>query len=64
MRATDTHVLVFVITTARVLEECEIWLAFGQNKNFRYIAADTSAAELVDDLVQGLVVHVHPLRLW
>ena len=30
VRATDTHVLVFVITTARVLEECEIWLAFAK----------------------------------
>ena len=46
VHATDTDVLVLAIATASVLEGCEIWLAFGHNKNFRYIAAHTIAAEL------------------
>ena len=44
---TDT---VLATATSRVLEGCEIWLAFGHNKNLgMYIAAHTIAAELGDD---------------
>ena len=48
LHAMDTDVLVYVIAiaTASALEGCEIWLAFGHSKNFRYIAAHTIAAEL------------------
>jgi len=46
LHATDTNVLVLAIVTASVLEAgCEIWLALGHNKNFRYIAAHTIATE-------------------
>ena len=55
VHATDTDVLVLTIATASVLEGCEIWLAFGHNKNFRYIAAHTIAAELGDDWCKGLL---------
>ena len=43
------------IATARALEGCEIWLAFGHGKNFRYIAANTIAAELGDDWCKGFL---------
>ena len=55
VHATDTDVLVLAIATARVLEGCEIWLAFGHNKNFRYIAAHIITAELGDDWCKGLL---------
>ena len=55
VHATDTDVLVLAIATASVLERCEIWLAFGHNKNFRYIAAHTITAELGDDWCKGLL---------
>ena len=55
VHATDTDVLVLAIATARALEGCEIWLAFGHSKNFRYIAANTIAAELGDDWCKGLL---------
>jgi len=55
LHATDTDVLVLAITTASVLEGCEIWLGFGHKKNFRYIAAHTIAAELGDDWCKGLL---------
>ena len=55
VHATDTDVLVLAIATARMLEGCEIWLAFGHGKNFRYIAAHTIAAVLGDDWCKGLL---------
>jgi len=55
LHATDIDVLVLAITTASVLEGCEVWLAFGHNKHFRYIAAHTIAAELGDDWYKGLL---------
>ena len=51
----DTDVLVLSIATANVLKECEILLAFGHSKNFRYIAAHTIAVELGDDWCKGLL---------
>ena len=38
-------------------------MKFGYNKNFKYNAFHIIVAELGDDLVQGLVVHAHLLRL-
>ena len=37
LHATDTDVLVLAITTASVLEGCEIWLAFSHSKNFMQV---------------------------
>ena len=55
VHATDTDVLVLAIGIARTLEGCEIWLAFGHSKNFRYIAAHTITAELGGDWYKGLL---------
>ncbi len=55
MHATDTDVLVLAIATASMLEESEIWLAFGHAKNFRYIAAHSIAAVLGDDRSKALL---------
>ena len=53
VHVTDTDVL--TIATARTLEGCEIWLAFGHSENFRYIAAHTIGAELGGDWCKGLL---------
>lgn len=45
--AFDTDVLALVITTMRVLEGCDICLAFSRGKNFSYIAAHTIQLHLV-----------------
>ena len=47
VHATDTDVLVIAIITARLLEGCKIWLAFGRNKNI--------AAKLGDNWYKGLL---------
>ena len=47
------------IFTSRILEGCEIRLAFGHGKNFRYIAAHSIAAILGDDWCKGLLF-IHP----
>ena len=51
VHAPDTDVLAI----ARVLEGCEIWIAFGHNKTYRYITAHTIAAELGNDWYKGLL---------
>jgi len=56
LNATDTDVLVVAIATASALEGCEIWLAFGRNKHFRYIVAHMIAAEFTDDWYKGLLI--------
>ncbi len=55
VHATDTDVLVLAIATVRVLDGCEIWLAFGHGRNFRYIAVHTIAAVLGHERSKGLV---------
>ena len=51
-----TDIDVLAIATTRVLEGCKIWLTFGHNKNFRYTAVHTIAAELGDDWYKGLLL--------
>ena len=46
VHATDTDVLVLAIATVRVLDGCEICLAFGHGRNFRYITVHTIAPVL------------------
>ena len=46
IQATDTDVVVLAIRTAAILHECEIWVAFGHGKTFRYISAHSIAAAL------------------
>ena len=43
------------IATIRVLDGCEIWLAFGHGRNFRYIAVHTIAAVLGHERSKGLL---------
>ena len=35
IQATDTDVVVLAITTANSIQDCELWVAFGQGKTFR-----------------------------
>ncbi len=55
VHATDTDVLLLAIATASMLEESEIWLAFGHAKSFRYIAAHSITAVLGDDRSKALL---------
>ena len=43
------------ISTATVLEGCEIWLAFGHGSKFWYIAAHTIATALGEDYSKDLL---------
>ena len=59
IHATDTDVLVLAIATASSLNDCEIWLAFGHGKNFRYIAVHDIAAHLGGERSKALLfLHV------
>jgi hypothetical protein len=55
IHATDKYVLVLAIAVASVMNECELWLAFGHGTKFRYIAAHTIADELGADKSWGLL---------
>ena len=55
VHATDTDVLVLAIATVRVLDGYEISLAFGNSRNFRYIAVHTIAAVLGHERSKGLL---------
>ena len=55
IQATDTDVVVLAIRTANILKDCELWVAFGHGKHFRYIAAHSIADELDDESCQGLL---------
>ena len=55
IQATDTDVVVLAIRTASVLEGCELWVAFGHGKTFRYIAAHSMATKLGAESCQGLL---------
>ena len=46
IQATDTDIVVLAVRTAAILHECEIWVAFGHGKTFRYISAHSIAAAL------------------
>ena len=53
--ATDTDVLVLTIYTISQFENCELWLAFGHAKHFRYIPAHLIATRLGKDVSFGLL---------
>lgn len=61
LHATDTNVLVLTICTISQFENCELWLAFGHNKHFRYIRAHLIAIflgkDVSFDLLFLLLVH-------
>jgi hypothetical protein len=55
LHATDTNVLVLTICTISQFENCELWLAFGHAKHFRYIPAHLIATRLGKDVSFGLL---------
>ena len=55
IQATDTDVVVLAITTANSIQDCELWIAFGHGKTFRYILAHAIAAQLGAETSLGLL---------
>ena len=53
--ATDTDVVVIAIAVASVLENCEIWVAFGHGSKVRYIPCHQIAVNLGSDTSMGLL---------
>jgi len=54
IQATDTDVVVLAIKTANSIQDCELWIAFGHGKTFRYISAQAIATQLGAESSQGL----------
>lgn len=46
LRTVDTNVLVLAVSTVALLENTEMWVAFGTGKHFRYIPAHDIASQL------------------
>ena len=55
IQVTYTDVVVLAITTANSIQDCELWIAFGHGKTFRYISAHAIAAQLGAESSQGLL---------
>jgi hypothetical protein len=55
IQATDTYVVVLAITIADTIQDCELYIAFGHGKTFRYISAHAIAAQLCAESSQGLL---------
>ncbi len=55
IQATDTDVVVLAVATASVLHGCDIWVAFGHGKTFRFIAAHDIATRLGTASACGLL---------
>ena len=53
--ATDTDVVVIAIAVASLLENCEIWVAFGYGSKLRYIPCHQIATNLGSDASWGLL---------
>ena len=53
--ATDTNVVVIVIAVASVLDNCEIWVAFGYGSKVRYIPCHQIAINIGSDASWGLL---------
>ena len=57
IQTVDTDVVVLAVTVAQTLQpEDELWLAFGNGKNFRYLAAHEIAAGLGPEKARALPV--------
>ena len=56
IHATDTDVVVLTIAVSSVLQDCEIWVAFGHGSRLRYIPCHLIAAELGSDASWGLLL--------
>jgi hypothetical protein len=55
IHATDTDVVVLAIRTANFLHGCDLWVAFGHGKTFRYVSAHGIATVLGAEASQGLL---------
>jgi hypothetical protein len=56
IHSSDTDVVVLAVATASVIDTHELWVAFGQGNNFRYIGAHSIAAHLGSDMSWGLLL--------
>ena len=54
MHATYTDVVVLAIVVSRVLQDSEIWVAFGHGSKLRFIPCHLIAAKLVNVGTRGL----------
>ena len=56
IHATDTDVVVLAIAVSSVLQNCEIWVAFGHGSRLRHIPCHLIANELGDEASWGLLL--------
>ena len=60
IHATDTDVVVLGIAVSKILENCEIWVAFGHGSRVRYIPCHLIAAES-GGVTSDAVMFVHAI---
>ena len=53
--ATDTGVVVIAVAVSNILQNCEVWIAFGYDNKLRYIPWDRTANKLGTDASCGLL---------
>lgn len=56
IQATDTDVVVIAITVSSLLEDSEIWVAFGHGNQLRYIPCHLISSTLGTDASRGLLL--------
>ena len=55
IQATDTDVVVIAVSASTSMPNCEIWIAFGNGSNLRYIPCHTISEKLGTDSSRGLL---------
>ena len=53
--ATDTGVVVIEVAVSSILQNCEVWIAFGHDNKLRYIPCHRIANKLGTDASSGLL---------
>ena len=53
--ATDTGVVVIAVAVSSILQNCEVWIAFGHDNKLRYIPCHRIVNKLGTDASSGLV---------
>ena len=53
--ATDTGVVVIAVAVSSILQNCEVWIAFGHENKLRYIPCHRIANKLGTDAFSGLL---------
>ena len=53
--ATDTGVVVIAVAVSSILQNCEVWIAFGHDNKLRYIPCHRIANKLGTDASSGLL---------